>query len=42
MLNQKSIFIGNFENEIDAAKAYDRKAKELFGKYAKLNFLCNE
>lgn len=35
---KKYIFIGNFENEEDAARAYDNKALELYGEYAKLNF----
>jgi hypothetical protein len=30
--------LGYFTSEIDAAKAYDAKARELFGCYARLNF----
>ena len=33
-----SINLGFFDDEIDAAKAYDEAAKELYGKYAFLNF----
>ena len=36
--NGKYIHIGCFDNETDAAKAYDRKAAELFGEFAYLNF----
>ncbi len=38
MLNAKHHFIGYFNDEVMAAKAYDKKAIELFGKYAYLNF----
>jgi hypothetical protein len=31
------ITLGYFKDEVEAAKAYNEKAKELFGKYAKLN-----
>jgi len=31
-------FIGDFDDEVEAARAYDRKAAELFGEFAYLNF----
>lgn len=36
--NRKNIHIGLFDNPVDAAKAYDKKAIELHGNYARLNF----
>lgn len=38
----KSIFIGRFNNDIDAAIAYNKKAIELFGEFAKLNDIPGE
>lgn len=36
--NYKTIYLGYFKSEEDAAMAYDNKARELFGEYANLNF----
>ncbi len=36
--NRKIIHIGYFVSEVEAAKAYDEKAKELHGEFAYLNF----
>lgn len=37
--NGKKVFIGNFATPEEAAQAYNKKAIELYGKYAKLNDL---
>ena len=36
--DQRSYHLGYFEDEIEAAKTYDKKAIELFGEFAYLNF----
>lgn len=40
-LDKKVIHIGTFETELEAAKAYNDKALELHGEFAKLNDLPN-
>jgi hypothetical protein len=36
--NYKALLVGRFDTEIEAARAYDQKAKELFGDFVRLNF----
>jgi hypothetical protein len=38
VVNKKQVHLGTFPDKISAAKAYDTKAKELFGEFARLNF----
>ena len=37
-INGKDCYIGIFKKEENAARAYDKKAREIFGEFAKLNF----
>lgn len=37
-IDKKRIYIGWYSDKIDAAKAYDEKAKEVHGQFAQLNF----
>ena len=41
-INEKSIHLGYFTNEIEAAKAYNTKAIALFCEFANLNVIPNE
>lgn len=38
-INKKPIFLGNFYTEVEAAKAYNKKAIELFLEFANLNII---
>lgn len=38
----KSIYLGTFVSEVDAARAYDRKAIEVQGEFARTNFPVSE
>lgn len=42
MFDNKLIHLGYFNSQEEAAQMYDKKAKELFGQFAKLNFSKGE
>lgn len=40
--NYKEIFLGYFNTNVEAAKAYNKKALELFGEFANINQICEQ
>lgn len=37
-INNRTVYIGSFVDEIEAARAYDKRAREVYGEYARTNF----
>lgn len=37
-VDREEIYLGHFKSEQEAARAYDKKALEIFGEYANINF----
>jgi len=40
--DRRSIYLGSFADEEQAARAYDKTAREVYGEFARLNFPLNE
>src|SRR5690606_4941882 len=41
-VDYRNVYVGSYQNPEDAAKAYDKKAKELHGNYNNCNFIYDE
>jgi hypothetical protein len=41
-MNNKKIYLGSYKSAKEAARAYNEKARELFGEFANLNYISDD